>query len=37
MIYNILLKNITLSIKTLTPREMSSIDIYKGIVEKKKG
>lgn len=36
MIYNILLKNITLSIKTLTPREMSSIDIYKGIVEKKK-
>ena len=35
MIYNILLKNITFSLKTLTPREMSSVDIYKGIVEKK--
>lgn len=36
MIYNILLKNITFSIKTLTPREMSSADIYKGILSKKK-
>ncbi len=35
MIYNILLKNITLSLKTLTPREMSSADIYRGIKAKK--
>ena len=36
MIYNILLKNITFSIKTLTPREMSSLDIFRGIKEKRK-
>ena len=36
MIYNILLKNISFSIRNLTPREMSSIDVYKSIVEKKK-
>ena len=31
MIYNILLRNLTFSLKSLTPREMSSIDILKGI------
>ncbi len=31
MIYNILLKDISFSIRNLTPREMSSVDIYKSI------
>ncbi len=31
MVYNILLKNISFSIRNLTPREMSSVDIYKAI------
>lgn len=31
MKYNILLKNISFSIRNLTPREMSSVDIYKSI------
>ena len=35
MIYNILLKNISFSIRNLTPREMSSIDVYKSIIHKK--
>lgn len=34
MIYNILLKNISFSIRNLTPREMSSIDVYKSIYQK---
>ncbi len=34
MIYNILLKNISFSIRNLTPREMSSIDVYKSIKQK---
>lgn len=34
MIYNILLKNISFSIRNLTPREMSSIDVYKSIKKK---
>ncbi|MCF6335304.1 MAG: LptF/LptG family permease, partial [Spirochaetales bacterium] len=36
MIYNILLKNISFSIRNLTPREMSSLDIYRGIKIKEK-
>lgn len=35
MEYNILLKDISLSVKNLSPREMSSVDVYKGIVEKR--
>ena len=35
MIYNILLKNISFSIRNLTPREMSSVDVYKSIIQKK--
>jgi lipopolysaccharide export system permease protein len=35
MIYNILLKNISFSIRNLTPREMSSIDVYKSMIIKK--
>ncbi len=35
MLYNILLKNLSFSIKSLTPREMSSVDIYRGIIDKK--
>ncbi len=31
MVYNILLKNISFSIRNLTPREMSSIDVYRSI------
>jgi len=31
MVYNILLKNISFSIRNLTPREMSSLDVYKSI------
>ena len=34
MIYNILLKNISFSIRNLTPREMSSIDVYKSMIQK---
>ena len=34
MIYNILLKNISFSIRNLTPREMSSVDVYKSIYQK---
>jgi lipopolysaccharide export system permease protein len=34
MLYNILLKNISFSIRNLTPREMSSIDVYKSISQK---
>jgi lipopolysaccharide export system permease protein len=34
MIYNILLKNISFSIRNLTPREMSSIDVYNSIRQK---
>jgi len=34
MIYNILLKNISFSIRNLTPREMSSIDVYRAIKKK---
>ena len=34
MIYNILLKNISFSIRNLTPREMSSVDVYRSIKEK---
>ncbi len=34
MIYNILLKNISFSIRNLTPREMSSIDVYNSIYQK---
>jgi len=34
MMYNILLKNISFSIRNLTPREMSSIDVYKSILQK---
>jgi len=34
MIYNILLKNISFSIRNLTPREMSSLDVYKSLKEK---
>lgn len=34
MIYNILLKNISFSIRNLTPREMSSIDVYKSMIIK---
>ncbi len=36
MLYNILLKNISFSIKTLTPREMSARKIYRGIIRKKR-
>jgi lipopolysaccharide export system permease protein len=36
MIYNILLKDISFSLSSLTPREMSSIDVYREIREKKK-
>lgn len=36
MIYNILLKNISFSIRNLTPREMSSVDVYKSIIQRKK-
>ena len=35
MLYNILLKDLSFSIKSLTPREMSSLDIYKAIINKK--
>ncbi len=35
MLYNILLKNLSFSIKSLTPREMSSLDIYRAIINKK--
>lgn len=35
MFYNILLKNISFSIRNLTPREMSSVDVYKSIIQKK--
>ena len=35
MVYNILLKDINLSFSSLTPREMSSVDIYREIVKKK--
>ena len=34
MIYNILLKNISFSIRNLTPREMSSVDVYRSIKKK---
>ncbi|MDY7030126.1 MAG: LptF/LptG family permease [Spirochaetota bacterium] len=35
MIYNILLRDINLSFSSLTPREMSSVDIYREIQQKK--
>lgn len=34
MLYNILIKNISFSIRNLTPREMSSIDVYKSLKQK---